>query len=324
MNAEDLLDFTLGQLDASRRREIEEAGRLDPDFEARAERARRAVGRLLDDGLAVEPPPGLAVRTIAFVAQRRVRGRSIIDYAPTKPPFRWADFAVAASIFVAGALTLLPAVHRTRERMNQAGCVANLQQIGRSLALYASTHSTYPAPPSPRDDSKNGLFAALLHDPGALSDPSMLNCPSNGAHRHHITNEPRSFERVVSLRGRDPAAGHHQMVSWDYGYNVGHRRPSGQAGPLSARPSSVIPVVADQPPPNAHLGVIDHNSLNHGGAGQNVLYSDGAVRWHSNRRVSPVDHDLYLNNDQKPEPGLDENDSVILPKNAIFGGYGGR
>jgi len=323
MNAEDLLDFTLGQLDAPRCRELEEAVRLDPDLAARVERARRAVGRLLDDGVAADPPPGLAVRTMTFVAQRRVRGRSILDYVPTQFPFRWADFAVAASIFVAGALTLMPAVHRTRERMHQAGCVANLQQIGRSLALYASAHSSYPAPPEHRADVDSGLFAALLHDSGALSDLSVLNCPSSGAHHRHSNGDLQPFEQIAELRETDPAR-YQQMVSWDYGYNVGYRRPSGRTGPLDARLASTIPVVADQPPRDAYLGVIDHNSPNHGGAGQNVLYSDGAVRWHPTRRISPEDLDLFLNNDQKPEPGLDEHDSVILPKDAPFGGYGNR
>jgi len=323
MNAEDLLDFTLGQLDAPRQREVEEACQSDPELAARADRARRAVHRLLDDGLAVDPPPGLAHRTIAFVSQRRVRGRSILDYVPTQVPFRWADFAVAASIFIAGVLTLMPAVHRSRERMNQAVCVSNLQQLGRSMALYASAHSSYPAPPSHCADADSGLFAALLHDAGVLSDLSVLKCPSNSARRRNFDVELQPFEQVVELRKTDPAR-YERMVSWDYGYNVGYRRPSGRTGPLDALPASLIPVVADQPPLNAHLGVIDHNSPNHGGAGQNVLFSDGAVRWLPNRHISPEDPDLYLNNDQKPEPGLDERDSVILPKNAPFGGYENR
>lgn len=325
MNAEDLLDFTLGQLDAQKRREFEEAGRADPDFDARTQRARKVVSRLLDDGLACEPPAGLAQRTMAFVDQRRARGRSIIDYVPTRFPFRWADFAVAASIFIAGVLTLMPAVHRARERMHQAGCVANLQEIGRSLALYATAHSSYPAPPNHSADVDSGLFAALLHDSGALSDLSVLNCPSSGGHLGHRHPEGglEPFDRIVELRKTDPER-YQRIVSWDYGYNVGYRRPSGRTGPLDARPASAIPVVADQPPADAYLGVIDHNSPNHGGAGQNVLYSDGAVRWHPTRRISPEDLDLFLNNDLKPEPGLSETDSVILPKDAPFGGYGGR
>ncbi len=323
MNAEDLLDFTLGQLDPARRRELEEAGRLAPEFAAKTQRARRAIGRLLDDGLVIEPPPGLAARTIAFVAQRRVRGRSILDYIPSQVPFRWADFAVAASIFIAGALTLMPALHRSRERMHQAGCVSNLQQIGRSLALYATAHASYPTPPNHLADSDSGLFAAILHDAGVLPDLSVLSCPSNSAHRRHPADELRPFEEIAELRKTDPAR-YQRMVSWDYGYNVGYRRPSGRTGPLDAQPASVIPVIADLPPADAYLGVIDHNSPNHGGAGQNVLYSDGAVRWLRDRRVGPEDPDLYLNNNQRPEPGLNERDSVIFPKEAPFGGYGGR
>lgn len=324
MNADDLLDFTFDQLEPARRREFEKTSRTDPEFAAGAQRARRIIDRLLDDGLMTEPPPGLALRTIAFVAQRRVRGRSILDYIPSRVPFRWADFAVAASIFIAAALTLTPALHRARERMNQAGCVANLQRIGQSLALYATAHSSYPTPPTHRDDVESGLYAVLLHDAGVLPDLSVLSCPSNGAGRRHSIGEVQpSFEQLAELRKTDPAR-YQQMVSWDYGYNVGYRRPSGQTGPLDARPASVIPVVADQPPRDAHLGVIDHNSPNHRGAGQNVLYSDGGVRWHPTRRISPEDLDLFLNNDQKPEPGVNERDSVIFRNETPFRGSGER
>ena len=140
MNAEEMLDFALGQLDDAQRRAFEEAGRTDPEVAAKAHRVRFAVQQLVDDGYSYNPPPGLSRRTIALVAQTRRKGRSILDFVPVRVPFRWADFAVAASIFIAGLLTLTPAIQRSRERMNQAGCVFNLAQIGNSLAQYASIH----------------------------------------------------------------------------------------------------------------------------------------------------------------------------------------
>src|SRR6185437_17042377 len=86
---------------------------------------------------------------------------------PMRVPFRWADFAVAAGIFVAGVLTLLPAIQRSRERMNQAGCVFNLQQLGNSFGQYATLNRLMPYPPSSRADAPAGSFAAMLHDAGA-------------------------------------------------------------------------------------------------------------------------------------------------------------
>ena len=302
MNAEEMLDFALGQLDDPRSHEFEEAGRTDPEFAARAHRIRQTLHHLVDDGYTFPPPSDLSRRTLALVADTRRRRRSILDYVPAQLPFRWADFAVAASIFVAGVLTLLPAIQKSRERMNQAGCMFNLAQIGMSLGQYAKQNPSYPYPPDHRTDAHSGLYAAILHDAGLLSDLSVLDCPSNGTCAMHDAKHLDSFDQIDDMRKTDPAQ-YQKLVSWDYGYNVGYRRDSGRPGPLEARPASLIAVIADQPPPDAHLGVIDRNSPNHGGAGQNVLYSDGGVRWHSNRRMSPKDRDLYLNNARQMQPG---------------------
>ncbi|MDG3002872.1 hypothetical protein [Paludisphaera mucosa] len=323
MNADELLDFALGQLEDPRRRALDEASRSDPEVAAKIQRARRAVDLLCDDGLLADPPPGLAGRTLAFVAQSPARSPSILDYVPARVPFRWADFAVAASIFVAGLLTLMPAVQRSRERMNQAGCVFNLQQIGQALGQYATIHPSYPSPPSDRAGADSGLFAAFLRGSGVLPDVSVLDCPYNGRcdleHARNLT----SFEQADAMSKSDPAA-YKKMVCWDYGYNPGYRHASGRLGPITARPASLIAVVADQPPDDASLGDVDRNSPNHFGAGQNVLYSDGGVRWHRSRLVAPDDRDVYLNNARKMEPGINDRDSVILPRHAPFGNFPGR
>ena len=39
------------------------------------------------------------------------------------------------------------------------------------------------------------------------------------------------------------------------------------------------------------------------------------------RLVGPNDPDLYLNNAQKPRPGLHESDSVLVPSHAPFHGW---
>ena len=180
MNADQLIDFVLGQLDGTDREQIEHAVQTDPGVATRVDRLGRAIHRLLDDGPAIEPPPGLTHRTLTLVAQSRLKPRSILDYVPARVPFQWADFAVAASIFIAGVLTLLPAIQGSRERMRQAGCVYNLQQLGHSLAQYASLYPFYPYPPSHQADAHAGTFAAVLHDAGVLHDLSILDCPCNG------------------------------------------------------------------------------------------------------------------------------------------------
>ena len=69
MNANDLLDYALGQLDGSAREHVERELAADPAATQAAERLTRAIHRLLDDGEMFAPPPGLAGRTVAFVAE---------------------------------------------------------------------------------------------------------------------------------------------------------------------------------------------------------------------------------------------------------------
>src|SRR5262245_23419824 len=119
MKADEMIEYVLGQVEGAERERLEQALRDDSDQAARVERLRQVVHRLLDDGTPFEHPPELSRRTIAFVARNHRRPLTLLESVPIRVPFRWADFAVAASIFVAGVLTLLPAIQRSRERMNQ-------------------------------------------------------------------------------------------------------------------------------------------------------------------------------------------------------------
>jgi hypothetical protein len=239
---------------------------------------------------------------------------------PIRVPFRGADLAVAASIFLAGVLTLLPAIQRSRERMSQAGCVFNLQQLGNSLAQYASLHPFLPYPPSHRSDgAPSGTFASILHDAGVLNDPALLHCPGNAA-CSHLGRELVSFDQSEHIRRTDPTR-YERMLCWDYAYNVGYRHSSGNSGPLEFRHSSRIPVLADQPNHVDSLRIRDGNSPNHGGRGQNVLYGDGSVDWFRTRKVGPNDPDLYLNNERLPRPGVHVQDSVLVPSKMPFHGW---
>lgn len=322
MNADDILDYALGKLDSPRREQVEDELGRDPAAAARAQRARRVIHRLLDDGLTLEPPPDLSRQTLLMVARSRSRTRAILDQVPSRLPLRWADFAVAASIFIAGFLTLIPAVQRSRDRMNQAGCVFNLQQIGSSLAQYASLHPAHPYPSGQSPETHAGMFAAQLHDAGVLPDLTVLDCPSNGPCPQGLSELP-SFDQVDRIRRTDPER-YRRMLCWDYAYNVGARQRPGRAAGPDTRTPYVIPVVADQPPFDEADGILAGNSPNHHSRGQNVLYRDNSVRWLNSRRVSEKDLDLFLNNDRKVEPGVHEQDSVLLPSKLPWGGLKAR
>jgi hypothetical protein len=313
MNAEEMIESAFSRTESQR---LEPVFAGDPDQAARAERLQQSMHQLLDDGDWIEQPSGLANRTLAFVARNRRRPLHLHDYIPIRVPFRWADFAVAATIFIAGALTLLPAIQRSRERMNQAGCVFNLQQLGTSLAQYASLHQFLPYPPPHRPDTHAGMFAVILHDAGMLEDLSLLDCPCNGPCPR--VKELAAFEQVDHIRRTDPVS-YRRMLCWDYSYNVGYRQDAtGRPGPVAFAYSASVPVIADSPDHENFTKIRAGNSPNHGRRGQNVLWGDYSVRWLSTRRANPLDDDIFLNNEHKPQPGVDVQDSVLVPSKMPF------
>jgi hypothetical protein len=328
MNPEEMIDYALGRLepDGSRRDDREREGeagippQVDPDAELPEQLARltRAVHQLLDDGMSWDPPPGLTRRTVILVAQHRRPSRSFQDLVPMRLPFRWPDLAVAASILIVGTLTLVPLLQYARDRHNNAACMFNLGQIGRSLAVYASANQTLPYPPQDQRDAHSGTFAALLHDAHALPDLSVLDCPVNG-YCSAVGGVLPHFEELESLRKTDPER-YKKLMCWDYAYHVGYRHPTGGVGPVDERVSGQIPVLADQPDHSNSQMIQPGNSPNHGGRGQNVLFKDGNVRWLPHRFVSPQDPDIFLNNERLPRPGVHARDSALMPSQVPFQG----
>jgi hypothetical protein len=296
MKPDDLLDYALGQLDGPAKDEFEADLTRDAALASEVDRLGLALHLMLDDGQEFEPPPGLASRTLAFVAERTSR-RAILDFVPARVPFRWADVAVAAGILMAGLLTLLPAMNATRNKVNQMGCGFNLQQLGASLANYAIRHNHYPDVCSKGSDAHVGHYAVALKDDNLLRDFRSLHCPCSG--------------KCPAMNGPRPEVHH-----IDYAYNVGYcSKASGEPEPARLSLPATIPLLADQPP-HANGLILAGNSPNHGFRGQNVLFSDLHIQWFADRRISPQDRDLFLNELDRPEPGVNLYDATLVP--AIF------
>jgi len=321
MNAEETLDYTLGLLEPDEREKFESRLRADPSLAERVELLNASLHRLLDDGISDDPPEGLANRTLAFVAQAKKRKshRSFQDQPTYLSPYRWADFAVAASILFVGLLTVLPLIQYARDKRNHYACAFNLSQIGKKLAVYASSHPNYPYPPLNHLDDPAGTFAVVLHDEGLLPDLEVLDCPYNGVCEHPVNQLPK-YENLANIRKSDPERYRRLTGMSDYAYHVGYRHPGGQFGPLESRHAGVIPLIADKPDHDENHAVKPGNSPNHGRRGQNVLFSDGGVRWLKSRFVSAQDPDIFLNNDKLARPGTHAQDSVLLPSHVPFNG----
>ncbi len=313
-----MLDYVLGQLDGPSLELAERVIAEDPAAAGRVDRLRGAVERLLDDGLDdIEPPSGLARRTASLVAERRRHRRSLSDYLPVVVPFRPADVAVAASIFIAGVLTLFPAMYRGKLQQGQLGCVFNLQQLGLGLGQYANINRSFPYAPPECPAAHAGAFAFMLNDANLLPNCAALDCPCDGP---SATPPPsHTFPAVCEIQKSS-----HQryvgLVGWDYAYHIGYRREKARPAPTIAEYSAHIPILADRPAYDSEYHILVGNSPNHGGRGQNVLYTDGHIRWHHTRKLGPHDLDMFLNADQLPAPGLSEADATLVPGPFRFDG----
>lgn len=307
MNPPDMLDYALGQLDGPDRERAERDVASDPALSRRLDLLTLRMHLLLDDGDGPEPPADLARRTRERVAGRRARP-TILDFVPRAVPFRWADLAVAAGIVVAGLLTLLPAVQRSRLSYNTTACAANLRQLGIALNRYAAAHHAYPtaAPDCPVPFA--GMYAVQISDQKLIPDSHALDCPCNGDARL-----PQQLPHHADLCAMGPEAARRMpcLSDSDYAYSPGRLR-DGRYVPLPEDLDDRAPLLADRPPFVGSVRILDGNSPNHGGGGQNVLFAGGHVGWLPSRRYGP-DDDIFRNRDARPAPALAEGDFVLLP-----------
>ncbi|RUL87662.1 hypothetical protein [Tautonia sociabilis] len=321
MNDSTLFDEAFGQLDAQERTLLERAVAADPALAFRRDRLHRALDLLLDDGDDdLEPPPRLAERTLHRIARHADEPRTL-EFAPNRPRFRWADVGVAAAVMLIGLMSLVPAVREQHRRADQLLCTDNLRQVGLALNQYATTHENYPFVDPSCPAAYVGAAFVQLRDAGLLPDPAVLDCPCGG-----ITEDSRSlpaFDVILDRERRSPGTCRGD-IHVDYAYHLGVRGGDGHPVPMTIRVSNHVPLVADQPPfrlddsassSRAPVGgvILAGNSPNHGGAGQNVLFTDGSVSWKRTRWIDAKDTDLYLNELKDIGPGVHQDDAVLSP-----------
>ncbi len=313
MNAPDMIDFALGQLEGDDASQASLEVQSDPALAERIDRLGLGIRRMLDDDPNdTNPPKGLAERTIAFVETSIRERASIIEFVPRRPRVRREDFAVAATIFLASLLALAPAILRGRERWGRAACTNNLHKVGMRLNQYAAMNQSYPFVSTDDDLPHVGAFVCKLSEAGLPLEPMDLACPCSGSDCGKAASLPhRSAICDAMKRSHDEGS---KMLKNDFAFHVGYRRGlNGDPGPVPAHPQHATPILADQPTYSPDGDILPGNSPNHAGRGQNVLFADGHVAWHDNRWVSPDDNDLYLNNENRPAYGTGPADSVLMP-----------
>lgn len=287
-----------------------------PEAQARLETLSRALEPLAADRDGIDPPPLLAYRSLARVAEYRCRPLPPAPEPPApaeipaSPPAWWrrADVLVAASLFFAILGVSIPGVRLAQSYKQRVDCANNLLQFHQAVSAYADLHGgNYPGFDLPAPHNAAGMFVPVLHDAGLVHDKLTTRCPAVGAAR--IDRHSVEGLRLLSPEDYEKAAA--KLID-SYAYSLGYRDPaSGQlVGLRRSRQGELdndeIPLLADRP--SIH-GDQRGNSSNHGG-GQNVLHIGGHVRYLTTTAVEGDDN-IYCNKHGKVAAGVDRFDRVL-------------
>ncbi len=190
-------------------------------------------------------------------------------------------------------------------------CQDNLRQIGTALAQYSRLHEDYfPQVPDRGRLAAAGIYAPTLMHDGFLPDSRRVVCPTSplaSDPQFHVptTGElllVESSEELDYLRG---------AMGGSYGYTLGYVEGNQyQSTKNLHRP--YFAVMADAPGEAPQ-----HQSINHGGRGQNVLFEDGRVVFYTTSRPSYGLDDIFVNDKGVVAAGTHRNDSVIGASRAV-------
>jgi prepilin-type processing-associated H-X9-DG protein len=310
---ENLVGYLLDCLDEQTKSDVEAHLQASPDTRAKLARLRRALEPLAADKEAASPPPDLVIRTLTRVAEH-ICSRTELPKAPTlrfesaPTSRRWwrrVDVLIAAGLLLTMLGGLFPALLRLRTSNAMLACQNNLRQFYVALQTYRDQHAdSYPdfeKLPEPRNVA--GMVVPILAEAGVLPASASIRCPGNGSHLAcQLT--------LADLRAMTDAEfqEHAPHLSLSYAYSLGYRDEAGgyhSAGPNPNLPGSLVPLMGDR----VFAEDAGLNSVNHGGSGQNILYSDGHVRFCTARTIAG--DDLYLNIQNEVAAGLGAHDAVL-------------
>jgi hypothetical protein len=308
---ENLVGYLLHALDEDSERQMESYLARNAEARQKSETLRNGLEPLAADREESAPPEDLVVKTLARVAEYCSQ---TLPHAPSSPrsggvfrnPWRRVDVLVAAAVLLAAVGVGVSALAHIRlQSAPLAECKENLHQFGVALNAYRLEHGRFPDVNEQAPYNVAGMFVPMLIHAGLLSKDISVRCPGNGPGKPC----PYSLEEIQAM-DKDDFARNTPYLACCYAYSLGYRDENGYHAPCYQGDN--FPIMSDRPPRDQGLG----NSPNHGGAGQNVLFQDGSVRFITNRSLN-FDDDIFRNKAGKIEAGTDANDAVLGPSAVI-------
>jgi hypothetical protein len=332
-----LVRYLLGELDSDERQLLEEQLQKSPELRRELEYLRGCMPAGEEPRLS-GPPLGLAERTVDRIsdiaaggpleddeaadrarAERALVASYAVEPSLGLPSWSLADLTVAGGVFLAVSMLFLPALRQSRDMARRNDCANNLRQLGGMLERYSEGHSGFFPVVAPTENA--GIFAVHLVSEGyANADDlaKLLVCRSSP-----LANNIAAGQVTIQIPDSRQIAGVSpgQLIQicrqsgGSYAYAIGYYQDKVYHGLRNDR-SPHAPVMADAP--NNRL--VDMQSPNHRGCGQNVLTSDGGVHYQRTcTRPDRNNDNIFLNADGQPAAAHDESDFVLVSSAATPG-----
>jgi type II secretory pathway pseudopilin PulG len=312
---ENLVGYLLKSLDPDEQHAVEAHLETHPDARAKLDLLERALAPLGADAEEPEPTPGLALMTLARVAEHKCRPLPPAPQPPRSqlapsgwPRFRRADVLAAAALLVIVGGVALPILAQARQQRDRVACANNLRTFWGALQEYSDQHDrAFPMIEQQGARSVAGAFVPILRDAGTVGNTMLVSCPARPT-QTELTGSSLVDLQAAYDQGEEEFSRLARDLAGGYAYTLGYRNGATLVG-LTADDPDTLPILADVP---AGIG----NSLNHGGAGQNVLYIGGDVRWCNLRTVGEDLDDIYVNKQNLLLAGVNHSDTVLGPGDA--------
>jgi hypothetical protein len=312
---EQLVGYLFDALDEGDARVVESAladSQAGPPLRQDLELLRRAVRPLAADRRPIDPPAGLASRTLAFVeVQSRPATVPLRPLRPADEPVVPAgrrsmlDRLLVAASALAACILVVPLVADAISDSRARRVERRLQNLSAAVHGYGESHGLLPTPPDGGPLSRAGLYApTLVSEHRLVADDGTVLVPGSELDR-------RGGHRVPTLEELQAAVGTPRFeelvrtMGGDFGYTLGHRDADGRLEPNRDLRRTHHPLMADAP------ATCSEKSDNHPDGFHYILFEDGHFERLRIDGIHRDDDHLYRNHEGEVAAGVDPDDAVI-------------